>query len=72
MKKRRNAYKIIKNFIKATNNKGIINFYGNLYFQNNKIINIGEEKTNNKIIQKQYIYYQLMEKAERFGPRNKY
>ena len=65
IEKRRNIYKIIKNFIKATNNKGIINLYGNLYFQNNKIINNSEDKTNNKIIQKQYIYYQLMEKAER-------
>ena len=65
VEKRRNICKIIKNFIKNTNSDGIINLYGNLCFQNNKISNNSIDKENNKMIKKQYIYYELMEKAER-------
>ena len=63
--KRKNYYKIIKNFIKETNSKGVINLYGNLCLKknknNNEINNIKKVKNNYK----KYIYYELMEKAER-------
>ncbi len=64
VEKRRNICNIMKNYIKNTNSKGVINIYGNLCFKNNNINNNIMNKTNNNIPKKQYIYYELMEKAE--------
>ena len=46
---RRKSCKIIQNFVNETGCKGIIKLYGNLCYKNNS----------------EYIYYELMEKAER-------
>ena len=51
VQKRKEAFKIIFNFIKNTKNNGVINIYGNLLLRNNFDL--------------QYEYYELMEKAER-------
>ena len=67
--KRRNNCKIIQNFIKNTDNKGVINLYGNLCFKRNKIRNSSNKENINININihniNEYIYYELMEKAER-------
>ena len=62
--KRRINCKIIQNFIKKTGNEGLIYLYGNLCFKKSKpkINNINNENVNNI---NEYIYYELMEKAER-------
>ena len=51
IQKRKEAWKIIQNFIKTTKCQGIINIYANLLLKNN----LGLD----------YQYYELMEKAER-------
>ena len=65
--KRRNNCKIIQNFIKNTKNKGVIYLYGNLCFKRNKIKNNNNKENINININNinEYIYYELMEKAER-------
>ena len=50
IEKRNNTFTIIQNFIKNTNNNGVINLYANLFIRNNDL---------------EYQYYELMEKAER-------
>ena len=64
---RKKNFKIIQNFIKQTGCKGVINLYGNLCLKkitdkSNTITNTSIKMENNK---KQYIYYELMEKAQR-------
>ena len=51
VQKRREAFKIIQNFIKNTQSKGVINIYSNLLLKNK--------------LDLEYQYYELMEKAER-------
>ena len=51
IKKRKEIYKTIQNYIKKSKNSGVINLYGNLLLKNN--------------IDSEYQYYELMEKAER-------
>ena len=68
VKKRKKNCSIIQNFVEKTNNKGVINLYGNLCFKNKNKINIitcnfGNEIKKVKV--NEYIYYELMEKAER-------
>ena len=55
--KRRENCKIIQNFMKNTGNKGVIRLYGNLCFK--------KKNNNNKENINEFIYYELMEKAER-------
>ena len=50
IEKRNNNFTIIQNFIKNTNNNGVIQLYANLFIKN---------------IDLEYQYYELMEKAER-------
>ena len=67
-KKRKINCKIMQNFIKRTGNHGVINLYGNLCFKNKNKINIATTNINNDIENikvNEYIYYELMEKAER-------
>ena len=54
---RRKSCKIMQNFVNDTGCEGIIKLYGNLCFKNNS------NKEN--IPYNEYIYYELMEKAER-------
>ena len=68
--KRMNNCKIIQNFIKNTGSKGVIHLYGNLCLKKHKINNNNNNNNNNKenIINgniSEFIYYELMEKAER-------
>ena len=56
---RKKTFKIIQKFIKNNDSSGIIKLYGNLSLKNNKII----MKDNNNM--NVFIYYELMEKAER-------
>ena len=68
VKKRKINCKIMQNFIKRTGNHGVINLYGNLCFKNKNKINIATTNINNDIENikvNEYIYYELMEKAER-------
>ena len=51
IEKRKDAFKIIRNFIKNTKSKGVVQIYGNLLLKNK--------------IDFEYHYYELMEKAER-------
>ena len=70
---RNKTFKIMQNFVKKTNSTGITIIYGNLCLRTkniNKNININNNinnnisiKTNNNM--NHYIYYELMEKAER-------
>ena len=62
---RKKICNIIQNFVKKTGTKGITYIYGNLCYKNNRINNnkIINLKTNS--IYNEYIYYELMEKAER-------
>ena len=61
---RNKSFKIIQNFLKKTGSTGITIIYGNLCLKH-KIINKNiNSKTSNTYINK-YIYYELMEKAER-------
>ena len=57
--KRKNC-KIMQNFIKKTGNQGIIKIYGDLCIKNENINNLFNNNMNNE-----YIYYELMEKAEK-------
>ena len=66
---RKKIFKIMKNFIKNTGCEGVTNLYGNLGLKKNvvknnlnikNIDNINEKRNTNE-----YIYYELMEKAER-------
>ena len=67
IKNRKKICKIIRNFVKNTHSKGVINLYGNLCLKkiaDNKII----AKNANKIgfpLTYLYLYYELMEKAEK-------
>ena len=66
--KRKKNCSIIQNFVKKTGNKGVINLYGNLCFKNKNKIDIITYNINNEIKNvkvNEYIYYELMEKAER-------
>ena len=67
VEKRRNTCKIIQNFIKNTKCKGVIHLYGNLCFKNNKHIDNININNNfiNLINETHFIYYELMEKAQR-------
>ena len=68
VRKRKINCKIIQNFVKQTGNKGVINLYGNLCFKNKNKVNITTQNVFNDVknIQvNEYIYYELMEKAER-------
>ena len=62
---RKKTFKIMQNFQKNTGSNGIINLYGNLSLK--KILtndnNLDKDKNNNN--NKKFIYYELMEKAER-------
>ena len=60
VEKRKNTCKIIQNFIKNTGNRGVINLYGNLCFIKSKN-NINNKNNDGN----EFIYYELMEKAER-------
>jgi len=68
IKNRKKIFKIIKNFKKETGCKGVINLYGNLCLKkiiDDKIKVINEnnyDKINNTAM---YLYFELMEKAER-------
>ena len=69
VQKRKVNCKIIQNFVKKTGNKGVINLYGNLCFKNKNKINITAKNIYNDEVKNikvnEYIYYELMEKAER-------
>ena len=68
VKKRKYNCQIIQNFIKKTGNNGVINLYGNLCFKNKNKIDIITNNNNNdiqKIKVNEYVFYELMEKAER-------
>ena len=72
VQKRIKICQMIQNIIRKTSTKGLINLYGNLYIKKAYIKNKDNIKdgNNNKDIQKNnnnliYIYYELMEKAER-------
>ena len=56
VQKRKSTSKIIQNLVKYKDNNGIIKIYGNLCLKK-------KNKDNNKI--SEFIYYELMEKAER-------
>ena len=58
---RKKTFKIIQNFIKNNDSSGIIKLYGSLSLKNNKTI----MKDNNNNNMNVFIYYELMEKAER-------
>ena len=65
IKYKKKTFKIMQNFQKNTGSNGIINLYGNLSLK--KILtndnNLDKDKNNNN--NKKFIYYELMEKAER-------
>ena len=71
VQKRKTNCKIIQNFIKNSGHKGVINLYGNLCFKkknkntNTTNNNDNNEEKNDKVKNFEYIYYELMEKAER-------
>ena len=56
---RKKNFKIIQNFIKNTGSKGVIKLYGNLCLKSKRQIKGFNNNMN------QYIYYELMEKADR-------
>ena len=49
VKKRQNTFKIIRDFVKKTNSKGLVNIYSNLYLQK----------------EKDFYYYELMEMCDK-------
>ena len=63
---RKKICNIIQNFVKKTGNKGIKYIYGNLCYKN-KSLNINNVNNNirNNSMNNKYLYYELMEKAER-------
>jgi hypothetical protein len=68
IKNRKKVFKIIKNFKKETGCKGVINLYGNLCLKkiiDDKINVINENNKNNINNTAMYLYFELMEKAER-------
>ena len=68
VKKRKYNCIIVQDFVKKTGNKGVINLFGNLCYKNKNKINIITNNINNEMknIQvNEFIYYELMEKAER-------
>ena len=68
IKNRKKIFKIIKNFKKETGCKGVINLYGNLCLKkiiDDKINVINENNKNNINNTAMYLYFELMEKAER-------
>ena len=68
VQKRKVNCKIIQNFIKKTGNRGVINLFGNLCFKNKNKINIATTNIYNDVKNikvNEFIYYELMEKAER-------
>ena len=67
IKDRKKKCKIIQNFVKNTRSKGVINLYGNLCFKkifDKKIISLNV-KNNDCPHTSMYLYYELMEKAEK-------
>ena len=67
IKNRKKIFKIIKNFKKETGCKGVINLYGNLCLKKViddklKVTNGNNNNSNNTAM---YLYFELMEKAER-------
>ena len=67
IKNRKKICKIIQNFVKNTGSKGVINLYGNLCLKkkvDNKIIAMNKNKIDFHLTYK-YLYYELMEKAEK-------
>ena len=68
---RKKNCKIMQNFVKKTQNNGVTYIYGNSFYKNNNVninnVNINNTNINNNIqnIINEYIYYELMEKAER-------
>ena len=65
LNKRKDNFKIIQNFVKETGCKGVIHLYGNLCFKKNKLKSNNEENKNNTNNTNEFIYYELMEKAEK-------
>ena len=68
VQKRKKNCKIIQNFVNKTGNKGVINLYGNLCFKNKNKVNLFTNNFDNDVKNikvNEYIYYELMEKAER-------
>ena len=66
--KRKKNCKIIQNFVNKTGSKGVINLYGNLCFKKKTQINLITQNFQNDVKPEkfnEYIYYELMEKAER-------
>ena len=67
IKNRKKICKIIQDFVKDTGSKGVINLYGNLCLKkkvDNKNISMNDNKINSPPIY-MYLYYELMEKAEK-------
>ena len=68
VQKRKKNCKIIQNFVKKTGSQGVINLYGNLCFKNKNKVNLITNNFDNDVKNikvNEYIYYELMEKAER-------
>ena len=65
VEKRRNTCKIIQNFRTKTKCRGVIRLYGNLCFKNIKQKNNINDNGINLINETHFIYYELMEKAQR-------
>ena len=67
IKNRKKICKIIQNFVKNTGSKGVINLLGNLCIKkqvDNKMMSMNKNKINFPL-NYMYLYYELMEKAER-------
>ena len=63
VQKRKSTSKIIQSLTKNNENKGVIKLYGNLCLKKNKDNKENDNNNNNDITE--FIYYELMEKAER-------
>ena len=65
VQKRKNTSKIIQNLTKNKDNIGIIKLYGNLCLKKNTVNTNNNQNNNNNNGITEFIYYELMEKAER-------
>jgi hypothetical protein len=65
VQKRKSTSKIIQNLTKNNENKGVIKLYGNLCLKKNKDNKENNNNNNNNNDITEFIYYELMEKAER-------
>ena len=65
VEKRKDTFRIIHNFIKNTGTTGLINLYGNLCLKDNNKNNINTKFNEINMANSKYIYYELMERAER-------